>query len=199
MSGSFKFINSEAPVPGDGGGLPAQFSVTAPPSTDVWAKPPATRPFNAPILYRSIPLAKFKRVRVAFNAAWKDLYDQGGLILLLDGADESKRKWVKSGIEFTHGKPHLSTVVKDRWADWSLLPVPSGGALATLEMVREDDGSLWVYLVEGVQKSPIREVTWVFDGEDDVECWVGVYAARPSEKKGDLEVHFGHLMIELLE
>jgi len=36
---------------------------------------------------------------------------------------EERRKWVKTGIEFTHGKPHVSTVACDRWADWSLLPM----------------------------------------------------------------------------
>lgn len=103
---------------------------------------------------------------------------------------------MKAGIELTHGKPHLSAVAKDRFADWSLLPVPSGGGAATLEMVKEEDGSLWVYLIEGVSKAPIREVTWVFEEEGVKECWVGVYAARPGDVGGELEVNFGHLIVE---
>jgi regulation of enolase protein 1 (concanavalin A-like superfamily) len=192
----YKFVNSKEDVPGDGTTLPAEFILKAQPSTDIWSKPPNTHSFTAPILYQSVPLHSFKRVRVAFNAQWKHKYDQGGLVLILHNKDGS-RKWVKAGIELTHGKPHLSSVAKDNWSDWSLLPVPSGGGAATLEMVREADDSLWIYLVEGVQKSPIREITWIFEENDVQECWVGLYAARPGTEGGELEVNFGHLMIDL--
>lgn len=191
----FKFVNSNEQVPGSGT-PPAEFIINARPSTDIWSKPPNTQRFNAPILYRPINLGSFKRVRVAFNALWKNQYDQGGLILVLHNKDGSQ-KWVKAGVELTHGRPHLSVVAKDRWADWSLLPVPSGGGGATLELVREADESLWIYLVEGVQKSPIRKITWVFQEKEVQECWVGVYAARPSEEGGELSVNFGHLIVDL--
>ncbi|KAL4806434.1 hypothetical protein BDV18DRAFT_127172 [Aspergillus unguis] len=193
MSG-FAFANSLDNVPGNGA-LPAEFTIKASPDTDVWAKPPSTERFSAPILYKSIPLQSFKRVRVAFSANWSQKYDQGGLILVLNGAN-GMRKWVKTGIELTHGKPHLSTVSKDRWADWSLRPVPSGGTGATLELVREPDDSLWVYLVEGVQKAPLREVTWVFAEEGVKDFWIGVYAARPSSDGGDLVVTFASMVID---
>lgn len=189
----FIFVNSKEDVPGDGA-LPAEFSIKAHPSTDIWSKPPDTQSFTAPILYQPVSLQSFKRARVAFNAQWKHKYDQGGLVIVLHNKDGS-HKWVKAGIELTHGRPHLSAVAKDNWADWSLLPVPSGGGAATLEMVREADDSLWIYLVEGVQKSPIREVTWIFQ-ETVQECWVGVYAARPGTEGGELTVNFGHLIIE---
>lgn len=190
----FAFANSLDKVPGNGA-LPAEFTIKAYPETDVWAKPPSTERFTAPILYKSVTLDKFKRARVAFSGNWTQKYDQGGLILVLNGAD-GNRKWVKTGIELTHGKPHLSVVTKDHWADWSLLPVPSGGAGATLEVVRESDDSLWVYLVEGVQKAPIREVTWVFTEADIRDLWIGVYAARPSSDGGDLVVNFASLVID---
>ncbi|RAH75777.1 hypothetical protein BO86DRAFT_393990 [Aspergillus japonicus CBS 114.51] len=193
----FRFANSSEKVPGDGY-FPAEFSIKASPSTDIWAKPPSTESFNAPILYRSVPVQSFKRARVAFNALWKHKYDQGGVILVLNGADGS-RKWVKSGIELANGRPHLSTVAKDRWADWSLQPVPSGGGAATLEIVRESDNSLWIYLVEGVQKSPLREVTWFFEDTNVQDLWIGLYAAKPSSEKEDLVVNFGHLIIDLAE
>lgn len=192
----FHFVNSKGEVPGDGTTLPVEFTIITPPSTDIWSKPPNTQSFTAPILYQSVPLQSFKRARVAFGAHWKHKYDQGGLVLVLHNKDGSQ-KWVKAGIELTHGKPHLSAVAKDRWSDWSLLPVPSGGGAATLEMAREADGSLWIYLVEGVQKSPIREVTWIFQEENVQECWIGVYAARPGTEGGELEVNFGHLVIDI--
>ena len=190
-----KIINSDGPIPGNGT-PPPEFVLKANAATDLWSKPPSTIRFNAPIIYQTVPIQSFKRARVAVNALWSQQYDQGGLIIVLNNADGSQ-KWVKAGIELTHGRPHLSVVTKDRWADWSLLPVPSGGPAATIELVRESDNSLWIYLVEGVQKSPIREITWVFSEENVKECWVGVYAARPSREGGDLSVNFGHLIIDL--
>lgn len=194
MTSKFTFLNSTQRVPADiNGNLPSEFSITAPPSTDIWAKPPSTFRFNAPILYQSIHPASFKRAQVSLNANWKDQYNQGGLILVLNSAGEG-RKWIKTGIELTHGKPHVSTVTKDRWADWSLLPIPSGGAAATIEVVREEGNTLWIYLVEATQKFPIREVTWAFEGIQD--CWVGLYAAKPSEGE-ELEVNFEQAVIEV--
>ena len=74
--------------------------------------------------------------------------------------------------------------------------MPSGGGAATLEMAKEQDNSLWIYLVEGLQKSPLREITWIFEEKDVKDCWVGVYAARPSSEGGELPVNFGHLIID---
>ncbi|KAJ5627525.1 hypothetical protein N7528_004952 [Penicillium herquei] len=191
----FKLVNSNEPVPG-AGIPPPEFTLKATPVTDVWAKAPSTISFNAPIFYREIPLELFKQASVEFNAEWAQKYDQGGLILVINKTDGSQ-KWVKAGIEMTHGKPHISVVCKDRWADWSIRPVPSGGQAAKLEFVREADDSLWIYLVEGEQKSPIREVTWIFFEENVQETWAGVYAARPTEDGGELTVNFGNLVIDL--
>lgn len=68
----------------------------------------------------------------------------------------------------------------------------------TLEIAREPGtSSVWVYHVEGDQKSPLREVTWAVEGEDEVqECWVGIYAARLSSQGGNLDVNFKHLVID---
>lgn len=191
----FTFANSPEKIPGEGD-IPVEFTIKASSSTDVWAKPPSTNRFNAPILYKSAPLSSFKSARVALTANWTQKYDQGGLILVIKGPGESQ-KWIKTGIEFANDKPNISTVVKDRWADWSLFPVPSGGPAATVEMVRLQDGSLWIYLIEGIQRVPIREVTWAFEDEASKECWIGTYVARPSDKGGDLVVDFRHLTVDL--
>lgn len=205
MSAEYHFTNSQAPVP-DPASLASGFSISAPPGTDIWAKPPSTLPFNAPILHQIIPLEKFKRARVQVRANWEILYDQGGLLLALHEKGTTKheeRKWVKTGIEFVNGRPNVSTVAKDQWADWSLLPNPNAGGhepTATIEMVREEDGSLWIYLVEGgKEKTPIREVTWVFEKEEGLECWIGAYAARPKDELHKaLEVKFEELVVETL-
>ncbi len=83
------------------------------------------------------------------------------------------------------------------------MPAASGTAV-TVEIEREfvhgePTSTLWVYVVEGLERRPVREVTWVFD-EADGECWVGVYAAKPTKDQDDgeraLEVEFGHLLVE---
>ena len=200
--------------------LPSHFTLKAPPGTDIWRKPPSTATFNAPLLYRSLKLSSFRRARVTVSADWKTLYDQGGLCLALPSSPKSStssdakdRKWIKTGIEFYNGAPQVSTVACDKWADWSLLPLPNaatGGTSVTVQMEREvlqgeggRGSTLCVFVMEGVERRAVREVTWVFEGgegEGEGECWVGVYAAKPTRDEDDpgreLEVHFGGFVVE---
>lgn len=55
-----------------------------------------------------------------FSAAYETLYDQAGVMLKVDDAN-----WLKTGIEFTDGLPHLSVVVtRDDRSDWSVIALP---------------------------------------------------------------------------
>ncbi len=133
---------------------------------------------------------------------WSRLYDQGGLILVLkDKSVEEKEdlKWVKTGIEFYQEEVYVGTVGADRWADWSLLQVGiKDGKSVTLEIERDAEAdTLWVYVVEGTRRHPIREVTWVLS-EPDVEAWVGVYAASPKPDGKELEVRFDGWELEVI-
>ena len=174
--------------------LPETFNLTAPPGTDIWRKPPATVSYNAPILYSEFALDAFNRASVNINGAWTTLFDQGGLVLeLMPTEQEGERKWVKAGIEFFDGKPHIGVVACDRWADWTLLELE--GNETTIEMEREVESgkktsSLWIYIVgRDGKRRPIREITWVFDGHGSGShydtCRVGVYAAKPTEDEDD--------------
>ena len=78
------------------------------------------------------------------------------------------------------------------------------GNEVTVEIEREiKDGkptsTLWVHMINGAQKTPLREVAWVFE-KDEGECWIGVYAAKPSKDEhdgeGSLEVEFTDLALE---
>ena len=153
------------------------------------------------------------------TAEWKTLYDQGGLCLILPGTEQqdqsvataTQRKWVKTGIEFYDGVPKISTVVCDRWADWNLFPLSNNGEdgrSVKVEMEREvvngkGTSTLWVFVYgkDGV-RMPVREVTWVFEGanEKEIECWIGIYAAKPMKDEDDqerqLNVTFDGLSIE---
>lgn len=139
--------------------------------------------------------------------------DQGGLLIgMHDATGHQVRKWVKTGIEFVDGKPHVSAVSKDRWADLSLSPVPEAASAAaaadgksvgvTFEMVKEN-GSLRIYVVDAEEvKTPIRKVTWAFvcafEWGDPVDLWIGVYAARPNkETTNKLRVKFSNWNMDI--
>jgi regulation of enolase protein 1 (concanavalin A-like superfamily) len=192
MSG-FQFLNSHQQVPDDGD-IQSSFTIKASAGTDLWETLPSTRRFNAPILYRSMPLSSFRSARVTILASWEELYDQGGLVFVVTSQDGTRR-WIKAGVEVVNGQPHLSIVAKDRSADWCVYePVPLGQA-PRIEMIKENDG-LCFYLLERDRKKFMREVTWVFSGDGSEICWVGTLVARPSSEGGDLSVTFKDLDIE---
>jgi len=165
------------------------FRVSASPGTDLWRKPPSADTYNAPCWVANYDAKDFRKARVTVSADWTRQYDQGGLVLFLP-AWPRRDQWVKTGIEFYEGKPHVSVVAATQSAaDWSLLPTQGG--TVTLEIEREEidakkgtGSSLWVYMVENGKRTAIREVTWVFGREADLsgKISVGIYAARPTEK-----------------
>ncbi|KAI0816702.1 hypothetical protein GGR55DRAFT_628256 [Xylaria sp. FL0064] len=185
----------------------SSFTLRANPGTDIWRKPPTTNVWNAPIS-RTVTgqLKKFRSARVTFWAPWTERYDQAGLLLVPRRAASSPpttvapEKWLKTGIEYYHGQPQLSTVGCDRFADWSIGPLtrpvdPERGV--TLEIVREGDEhgrSLWIYQLvldgstgEVVERLALREVCWILadEDEDGGEGWVldvSPLIARPEKK-----------------
>lgn len=93
----------------------------------------------------------------------------------------------------------------DKWADWSISPLPAGTledgkTEIKLERVEEEDSkSLLRISVKGADGEwmPIREVTWFFEGEKEEEvAWCGVFAAKPTIGDGkDLVVSFEGLKV----
>lgn len=186
------------------------FILTAGPGSDIWRKPPSTNVFNAstcPPAHTATArgrLSSFRSARLSFAFLWKEQCDQAGLLLTLRPAssgahvaDAKPPKWIKTGVEYYHGSPMLSTVACDAWADWSVTPLLKGeGAGAggkewiTVSVVREGDNtgvSAWVYqVVPGVDgteaKVPLREICWVFeDRPEEWELTVEAMAARPTK------------------
>ncbi|KAJ6261720.1 hypothetical protein Dda_2518 [Drechslerella dactyloides] len=187
--------------------MPAnEFEIHANPSTDIWRKPPSTNAFNAPtVCLANKPLNAFKRARLTFALPHRSelhKYDQGGLLLHVKRADvpHEQDQWIKTGIEFYMDQPWVGTVCCDRWADWSITPLEHDSAeaaeytTATVEVERSADElgrSLWIYVVYGDRRVPVREVNWLFagDGEEKELVWLEVraYAARPLKKEGKEE------------
>ena len=56
---------------------------------------------------------------VLIHGSYEELYDQAGLMLRVDA-----HNWIKTGIEFTDGIQHFSTVItRDGFSDWSVIPL----------------------------------------------------------------------------
>jgi regulation of enolase protein 1 (concanavalin A-like superfamily) len=122
----------------------SSFSLTAPPNTDLWRKPPSRDTSTAPILYTSL-LHPFIAAEVLISADWELEWDQAGLVIFA-GAPTGRRppeiagpdgqppsyvpapasKWVKAGLEFCGGRCNASSVcATSDGADWSLSPLSS--------------------------------------------------------------------------
>ncbi|KAK1755466.1 hypothetical protein QBC47DRAFT_380486 [Echria macrotheca] len=180
------------------------FTLTAAPATDIWRKPPHTNIFNAPNSTPSTgPLPSFISAKATFSFPWTEQYDQAGLLLTFHSSSSSSptssssssppEKWIKTGIEYYNKTPMLSTVSCDRWADWSVTPLPpSSSSWTTISIEKAGDehgASLWVYLVDNDtnQKIPLREICWVY-GDEDPSRWtlqVSAMAARPEKNTSE--------------
>ncbi|KAF3209903.1 hypothetical protein TWF191_011331 [Orbilia oligospora] len=141
----------------------AHFKIPAIAGTDIWRKPSTmlgaepTNVFNAPTACLGSKLLRnFHRARISFSL------------------------------------PPRSELSK--WADWSIASLggdadsETEGPTATIEVERSDDElgkSLWIYLIKGDKRIPLREVNWIFAQEhEDVWVDVSAYTARPLAKEG---------------
>ncbi len=73
--------------------------------------------------FRHVETAGDFTASVTVDAAYTQLYDQAGLMVRVDAGN-----WLKTGIEFTDGAAHFSTVVtRDGYSDWSQFRLPEDG------------------------------------------------------------------------
>lgn len=74
-------------------------------------------------------------MEVEFGTPFSQQFDQAGIFV-----QASEEQWVKAGIEFTDGTPHVGAVVTDGRSDWSATSVPSWtGRPVTLRVSWADD------------------------------------------------------------
>ncbi|KPM42131.1 hypothetical protein AK830_g4386 [Neonectria ditissima] len=180
----------------------ASFTLAAGPDTDLWKKPPSWVVSTAPSRsHSSGPATSFSSASVTFTTTYVQQYDQAGILLALTHPTAG-RKWIKAGIEFYNGTARLSVVACDAWADWSVASaehaeeIVSGARPVTIAVEKDSSNlgsSLWIYVVDGEAKTPLREICWVY-GKDKGEDWdleVSALVARPGkELDTELEVKF---------
>lgn len=107
---------------------------------------------------------------VTIEGDFEKLYDQLGLMVRAD-----ERTWMKTGIEFTDGAPHLSAVYTNTWSDWSVIRLDGYRGRLDLRVTRHaetlrvqfrDSGGAWQLLRLGYLGLPAA-------------CRVGVMACSP--------------------
>ncbi len=83
-------------------------------------------------------------------ADFEVLYDQLGLMVRVD--DEN---WIKTGLEYTDGAAHISTVVTRTWSDWSMIKPTKFEGEVRIRLTRHgeairiqylDEHSVWIML-----------------------------------------------------
>ena len=75
--------------------------------------------------------------------------------------------------------------------------IKHGNEVTLLAERHEVEGTLWLYVVDGEKKFPLRECTWILSEGGEKEFWVGVYAARPTKGEA-LEVKFKGWELQVL-
>lgn len=88
---------------------------------------------------------------VRIRAAYRDLYDQAGLMLRLD-----ERTWIKCGIELVDGVQQVSAVVTREFSDWSVRPLPEAPAELGLRLTRRGDTVEVHYRLDGGPATLLR-------------------------------------------
>ncbi len=108
-------------------------------------------------------------VQVTFAGEYEELYDQLGLMVRVDG-----RNWVKTGVEYTDGVPHLSAVVTRDFSDWSVVVPSDPGPEFTLRLTRRRD-SVQVRYLDGAEWRMLR-LGYLVPAD---RCLVGLMCCSP--------------------
>lgn len=119
---------------------------------------------------------------VWFTADYAAQYDQAGLMIHADAGH-----WIKGGIEYVNGTPHVAVVITNGHSDWSQMPLaPLQGAFG-LRMTRAGD-AVWVQHAAGPE-APWQMVRLGYFPTGQA-LTVGPMACSPSREAGGLEVRF---------
>lgn len=105
-----------------------------------------------------------------FAGAYRDLYDQAGVMLRID-----EENWIKTGVELVDGVQQLSAVVTRGVSDWSVVPVPVAPSAVTLAVERKGDTVTVRYGLDGAAETMLRLAYF----PPGVPVFAGVMCASP--------------------
>jgi len=107
--------------------------VTTAPRTDFWRATRYGFVLDDGHFYYQVAQGDFD-AQVKVMGAYRDLYDQAGLMVRVDEAN-----WLKCGIELVEGVQHASVVATRDYSDWSVLPLAQAPAALWLQVARRGD------------------------------------------------------------
>jgi regulation of enolase protein 1 (concanavalin A-like superfamily) len=107
---------------------------------------------------------------VTLEGEFEELYDQLGLMVRAD-----ERTWLKTGIEYTDGMPHLSAVYTNSWSDWSVIRLPDLTGRLDLRVTRHAE-ALRVQFRDADHSWQLLRLGYLALPES---CRVGVMACSP--------------------
>lgn len=116
--------------------------------------------------------------KVRIKGAYRELYDQGGLMIRID-----EKNWIKTGIEYVDGVQNLSAVVTRDFSDWSVV------------QRNDNPKEVWFTLM---RKGDFVEIKYSFDDKDysmlrlayfppGVPVKIGMMCAAPDGKGFPIE------------
>jgi uncharacterized protein len=123
-------------------------------------------------------------VHVAVSGAYRDRYDQAGLLVRV-----APTLWLKTGIEFVDGQQLASTVVTREWSDWSAAPLEPAPETYWVRLTREG-GAITVHGSTDGDHWRFQRLAWLTD-EPTIE--VGPMCASPDG--GGFDVVFRDLVV----
>jgi uncharacterized protein len=151
---------------------------TADPKTDFWRKTFYGYITDNGHFYHRRVTGNFT-TSVKFEGNYRELYDQAGLMVRFD--DDN---WMKCGVEFVDGKPHMSVVFTRDFSDWSTFSLGDFSGPMWLRVERKKDALDIFHSVDGTNF--VEDRLGYFDPAPNV--LVGPMLAAP-EGKG-FEVRF---------
>jgi regulation of enolase protein 1 (concanavalin A-like superfamily)/GNAT superfamily N-acetyltransferase len=107
---------------------------------------------------------------VKVSGAYRDLYDQAGVMLRLDD-----RHWMKCGIEYVHGVQNVSAVVTNEFSDWSVAPAAHNPPAVWLRVTRRNEAVEVHYSFDGAAYTLLR-LAYL---PPAAGCQAGLMAASP--------------------
>ncbi len=117
---------------------------------------------------------------VRVRGAYRDLYDQAGLMIRLD-----EQHWVKCGIELVDGVQQVSAVVTREFSDWSVRPLTEPPDELRLRLSRRGDTVEVHYALDDGPLTMLR-LAYLPPGQP---AQIGVMCASPQGTGFDVTFH----------